>query len=198
MRKQLRGNKFGTAFDAAAVLLVVAGLALLATRFLPTRAAPAGERNGQRETLNFALDRVVPPHLPRLAPGGMTAVFVLHHGVCAACLSEVADWEQVLASAAPTVVPGLVLVLDDEVARGRRLLATAQLPFVGVVAAPSTASAPLTRFGSDTSRQQLVFLDRSRDRLVYRTLLPSTVTPRAHKRRVLAEALAAARVETVR
>jgi hypothetical protein len=194
--------------DLLAVLLVAAGLGVLAASFWPRE--EAGATPGREPAplpiwvadprpLDLAQLAAAPGLvLPReVALGGdhgppFLALFVLDASACSSVAGELADFAAQLAALDPEGhrVARLAVVLDPTPGRARRFAAAARLPVPTGYGWDARAAEALGRFADHGPLlQQLVLVDRRSGLVAGRLLLSTAITPAAGKRRLLARIL---------
>lgn len=139
---------------------------------------------------------------PEASGDRLLALFVVTAKVCAPCISEMADYLDMLQDLDLGGVPAqpVALVFEHDEALARRFLGTTALPMVGGYGYPGDLVEVLGQHPKGIVLQQLVFVDTHTDTLFYRTLLPSSITPVEHKQEILGrmvEAFHRQRTETL-
>lgn len=201
--KHARGGSRWT--DLLSLLLVVAGVGVLAVSFWPSRpsaegepaALPSWDRDPGRidlASLAAAPGLTFPPGaVPGAAAGAdppLLALFVLNARACSALYGDVVDYAAELDAGWPGRAEPLALVLDPSAERARRFGLAASLPMPLASGWNEAWSEELGRFREHRQLlEQLVLIDRRRGEIVGRILLSTSLTPVETKRRLLAAVL---------
>ncbi|MEM8962647.1 MAG: hypothetical protein AAGD38_14270 [Acidobacteriota bacterium] len=202
--------------DVLAVVLVVAGLAVLGTALWfrwDVASAEAEAPDGRSvsalgETLDqpvdvealltapgfrFPLQPQTHPLAPVVSAGleaRVLALFILHAKVCPPCLDEVSEYVELLEMESwtgETTFQSVALVIDDDDARAERFVMTTPLPLAVGHGPPESLGALRDHLGERQRFQQLVFIDLDRGVLFYRTWMRNILTPAELKQSVLDE-----------
>lgn len=201
-----RGAFRGT--DLLSLLLVVAGLCVLAVTFWPSPPAAEGEpealpswdrdpRPIDLASLAAAPGLTFPPGMVPFAAAAadddappLLALFVLNARSCSALYGDVVDYAAELAARWPGRAEPLALVLDPSRERARRFGLAASLPMPLASGWDEAWSEELGRFREHRQLlEQLVLIDRRRGVIAGRILLSTALTPVETKRRLLAAVL---------
>lgn len=191
--------------DLFSLLLVIAGVCVLAVTFWPSPRAAEGEpaalpswdRDSGRidlASLAAAPGLTFPPGAVAGAAAGadppLLALFVLNARACSALYGDVVDYAAELDARWPGRAEPLALVLDPSAQRARRFGLAASLPMPLASGWNEAWSEELGRFRDQRQLlEQLVLIDRRRGVIVGRILLSTALTPVATKRRLLAAVL---------
>ena len=185
--------------DLIALLLLVAGLGLLATTFFARPAPPdSGPPLSEALRLDVDTDRLLALPgftLTAAAPGeaSILAVFALHAKVCPPCLNEIQEYAELLQllDQDGAEIESLALVFEADPDRAERFLEISGLQLSAAYGHSEELAELLGSFDRSKPMQQIVFVDLERERLFYRVLLLNQTTTPELKRDLLEQMLAA-------
>ncbi len=200
--------------DVLVILMVLAGVALLAFRYGPelktpspleqiaAEAIPVVESTAiplaQEENLSVDVSALVSPRsftfddVPPLADADLVVIFVLNASVCPPCLNELSEYayllEELNLSGLDARSVALVFAEDRQ---GEHFVRSAALPVPAGYGQSPEAAEVLGQYDQVTGEllQQMAFIDVSRGTLFFRALLSTTTTDLDVKRAALKEML---------
>jgi len=166
--------------DAATLILLVSGVALLGITYLGQSAEPPAvplpEPESPRpmfldvEALLSEESFVFNKSVQSLSDADILAVFVLHADVCPPCINEVVEYAELLRERQDSLRIELVaLVLNADSVKAARFVKIVDLPMPVGRGYPATLVEPLTNYNDVSRTQQLVFVRK--DTAFFRILL---------------------------